>query len=71
MLFDHDDYDGAVGQHQAALRIFESIGDHQEEEIVLDALGQDYSRLGQYAEAAKTYQRARCFPCGHEVSNIP
>jgi len=53
VLFDHDDYEGAVGQHRAALRIFESMGDYQEEEIVLDALGQDHSRLGQYSEAAK------------------
>ncbi len=64
VLFDHDDYDGAVEQHQAALRIFESLHDHQELEIVLGITGsRGRSRIG-CSGARAVHRDGFGNPCG-------
>ena len=57
-LYVQDKVELALEQHQSAVAVFQAAGDFLEYEYALDALGQDYKRLGRYAEGIACYRKA-------------
>ena len=57
-LFKMGDYQGAIDKLEAALLIYEDIGDREAEDRTLDSIGMIYLSAGQYDQALKNLQRS-------------